>query len=360
VTASQAELVELRRLRLPLVAPFAAAHGTVSVRDVLVVRVVTPDAEGWGECAALPEPTYSPEYVDGAADVIERFLAPRLFDGAGWDDVAGHRMAKAAVEGALLDAGLRAQGVSLAAWLGGVRARVPAGVALGLGASVEDVGRFVEAGYGRVKLKIAPGADVEPVRRVREAFPDVALQVDANGSYGGVDDAGARLAGLDPFGLQCIEQPLADDDLLGHAALARAVRTPICLDESITSAAAARQAIDLGACAVVNVKPGRVGGVAEARRVHDVCVAAGVPAWMGGMLETGIGRAVNVAVASLPGFTLPGDLSASSRYFAEDVTEPFVLVDGGLDVPTGPGIGVSPRPEALARFTTSVRALRPS
>jgi O-succinylbenzoate synthase len=250
--------------------------------------------------------------------------------------------------------------MSLSHYLGGVRDMVDAGVAVGIAPSIgellDTVAAHVEAGYRRVKLKVEPGWDVEPVRAVRERFgPDLLLQVDANASYTLAD--APHLAMLDRFGLVLIEQPLPEDDLAGHAALARRITTPICLDESIRSARDAAAAIGAGACSVVNVKPGRVGGLLEARRVHDVCVAHDVPVWCGGMLETGIGRAANVALASLPGFTLPGDLSASDRYFEEDVTEPFVLDGGRLAVPPGPGIGVTPRTGRLDGCTTSVELL---
>jgi O-succinylbenzoate synthase len=219
-------------------------------------------------------------------------------------------------------------------------------------ALLDAVGGYLDAGYLRIKLKIEPGWDVEPVRAVREQFGDIALQVDANTAYA-VSDA-RHLARLDPFDLLLIEQPLPEDDVLGHAELARTVRTPICLDESITSARTAAAAITLGACSIVNVKPARVGGYLEARRVHDVCAAHGVPVWCGGMLETGLGRAANVALAALPNFTLPGDTSASDRYYATDITPPFQLEDGHLRVPTGPGLGVEPDATLLAEVTTSV------
>ncbi|MBO0729649.1 MAG: o-succinylbenzoate synthase, partial [Acidimicrobiaceae bacterium] len=217
---------------------------------------------------------------------------------------------------------------------------------------VDVVDRRVYEGYRRVKLKVEPGWDVEPVRALRERFGDaLALQVDANGAYTLAD--ARHLARLDAFDLLLIEQPLADDDLAGHTELARLLRTPICLDESITSARVAADAIARGACSVVNVKAGRVGGLLEARRVHDVCAAHGVPVWCGGMLETGLGRAANVALAALPGFTLPGDLSASDRYWRQDLTAPFVLADGHLPVPAGPGLGVAPDPGVLAEVTTA-------
>jgi O-succinylbenzoate synthase len=364
------EEVELRRVRLPLVTPFRTSFGVQHDRDVLLVKVVTPGAEGWGECVAMDEPLYSAEYVDGAQDVIRRFLLPRLFAAGpfGGADVApllaavkGHPMAKAAVEMAVLDAELRVARVSLATHLGAVRAAVDCGVSVGITATIGElldlVERYLDEGYVRIKLKIEPGWDVAPVAAVRERFGDgVALQVDANCAYT-LDDADV-LAELDPFGLLLVEQPLAEDDLLGHAELARRLATPLCLDESITSARLAAEAISLGACAVVNIKAGRVGGYLEAKRVHDVCADRGVPVWCGGMLETGIGRAANLALAALPNFVLPGDTSASDRYYRRDITAPFVLDGGRLAVPSGPGLGVAPLGDALDEATTSVEVIR--
>src|SRR4051812_13532442 len=364
--------VELRRIAMPLVAPFRTSFGTETKRDILLVRAVTEDAEGWGECVAMSGPLYSSEYVDAAADVLRRFLVPRLVAAGpfGAPDVAerlrpvkGHRMAKAALGAAVLDAELRSEGRSFARELGAVHDRVPAGVSVGIMESVpqllDAVGGYLDEGYLRIKLKIEPGWDVAPVRAVRERFGDeVLLQVDANTAYT-VGDA-RQLAKLDPFDLLLIEQPLPEDDLLGHAQLARQVRTPICLDESITSAKVAADAIRLGACSIVNIKPGRVGGYLESRRVHDVCQAHGVPVWCGGMLETGVGRAANLALASLPGFTLPGDTSASDRYFAADITRPHRLMAGRVAVPAGPGIGVDPLPEMLDELTTARSSLLPA
>ncbi|MEV8378095.1 o-succinylbenzoate synthase [Kribbella sp. NPDC056861] len=356
--------VELRRISLPLVSPFRTSFGTETTRDALLVRVVSSEAEGWGECVAMSGPLYSSEYVDGAVDVLRRFFVPAL---AAADQLSavkvapvlakfhGHRMAKAALETALLDAELRAEGRPLARELGAVHDRVPCGVSVGImdsiGELLDAVDGYLAEGYLRIKLKIQPGWDIEPVAAVRERFGDVLLQVDANTAYS-VSDA-RHLARLDPFDLLLIEQPLDEEDVLGHAELARQLKTPICLDESITSARAAAAAISLGACSIVNVKPGRVGGYLESVRIHDVCVAHGIPVWCGGMLETGLGRAANVALAALPGFTLPGDTSGSSRYYATDITAPFTLDDGHLPVPTGPGIGVEPLPDQLAAVTTS-------
>lgn len=364
------EAVELRRVALPLVAPFRTSFGTVTERDILLVRVVTDTGEGWGECVALPDPGYSEEYVDGAHHVLRTFLAPRVLgaDAVSADalpallaPVVGHPMAKTALELAVLDAELQADGTPLAARLGATRDAVECGVSVGMFPAAElldHVDRYVDAGYRRVKLKIEPGHDVDPVRAVRERHPDVALQVDANTAYT-IADAD-RLRALDPFDLLLIEQPLPADDLLGHAELARRIRTPVCLDESITSARVAELAIAVGACTIVNVKAGRVGGYLEAVRVHDVCRAHAVPVWCGGMLETGIGRAANVALAALPGFTLPGDTSASDRYYARDlVTTPFVLDDGRLPVPTGPGLGLAVDHELVEERTTTCEVLRP-
>jgi o-succinylbenzoate synthase len=363
--------IELRRIRLPLVAPFRTSFGVEHERDILLVKATTDAAVGWGECVAGAEPLYSSEYADGAQQVIREHLLPRL---AGIADlsaarvapalagVKGHAMAKGALELALLDAELREHGMPLASYLGAVRDEVPAGVSVGIAGSIPElldtVDGYLADGYPRIKLKIEPGWDVEPVRAVRERFGDVLLQVDANAAYTLAD--APRLARLDPFDLLLIEQPLPEDDVRGHAELAGRLRTPICLDESITSARAAADAIALRACAIVNVKAGRVGGFLEARRVHDVCAANGVPVWCGGMLETGVGRAANLALAALPGFTLPGDTSASARYWHRElITEPFVLEPPGVvRVPSGPGLGVTVDPGFLEEITVSVERRR--
>jgi O-succinylbenzoate synthase len=357
---------ELRRISMPLVSPFRTSFGTETTRDVLLVRAVSTDAEGWGECVAMSGPLYSSEYVDAAADVLRRFFVPALAAvdsavgvGPALSRFHGHRMAKAAVETAVLDAELRAENRTLARELGAVRDRVPCGVSVGImdsiGELLDAVGGYLDQGYLRIKLKIQPGWDLEPVRAVRERFGDILLQVDANTAYTQAD--ARHLARLDPFGLLLIEQPLDEEDVLGHADLARQISTPVCLDESITSARAAAAAIRLGACAVVNIKPGRVGGYLEARRIHDVCLANDIPVWCGGMLETGIGRAANIALAALPGCTLPGDTSASDRYFQTDITTPFTLDNGHLPVPTAAGIGVDPLKAELAAVTTTTEWL---
>jgi O-succinylbenzoate synthase len=356
--------VELIGIGLPLVSPFRTSFGTQTRRNVLLVHVTTPDAEGWAECVAMDDPLYSSEYVDAAAHVLRHHLVPRLAAADGLTaarvatvlhPVKGHRMAKAALETAVLDAELRAAGTPLSQYLGSTKDRVPAGVSVGIMDSLPDlldaVAGYLDQGYLRIKLKIQPGWDYEPVKAVRERFGDILLQTDANTAYTLGD--WKLLKRLDAFDLLFHEQPMDEEDVRGHAELAKLIETPICLDESIVSARSAADAIAIGACSVINIKPGRVGGYLESRRIHDVAVANGIPVWCGGMLETGIGRAANAALAALPGFTLPGDTSASDRYYAQDVTRPFVLEDGHLTVPTGAGIGVDPLPDVLAELMTS-------
>ena len=359
--------VELRRLAIPLVTPFRTSFGTQTERELALLRIETEGAEGYGECGALSAPVYSAEYTDGALEVLRNYLIPLLAAQAArapldpWAvapalaSIKGHRMAKATLETAVLDAWLRERNLSMGEWLGATRTRVAAGVSVGIMDSIPElldaVGGYLAEGYQRIKLKIEPGWDLAPVSAVRERFGDILLQVDANTAYTLAD--APLLARLDPFELLLIEQPLDEEDVRGHAELAKQVRTPICLDESIVSARAAADAIAMGACSIVNIKPARVGGYLESRRIHDVCVANGVGVWCGGMLETGLGRAANVALAALPGFTLPGDTSASDRYYRTDITEPFVLKDGYLEVPREAGIGRSPIPELLESVTKS-------
>jgi o-succinylbenzoate synthase len=363
------EAVELRRIRISLVAPFETSFGTQFERDILILKAITDEGEGWGECVAGEEPDYSSEYVEAAQHVLVHHLLPPLLarPSLAAADVAGalhrfhgHRMAKASIEMAVLDAELRARRESFAHHFGAVRTAVDCGVSVGIHRSIPEllatVGGYLDQGYRRVKLKIKPGWDVEPVRAVRERFGDVLLQVDANTAYTLAD--AAHLAELDSFNLLLIEQPLPEDQVLAHAELAKLVRTPVCLDESITSEQAAADAIQLGACSIINIKPGRVGGYLEARRIHDLCAKHDVPVWMGGMLETGLGRAGNVAMAAMPNFKLPGDTSASNRYYHRDTTEPFVLVDGRLNVPDGLGLGVNVDLAYLEEITTSSQVVR--
>ncbi|MCM2424003.1 o-succinylbenzoate synthase [Streptomyces sp. RKAG293] len=354
--------VELRTVRMPLVAPFRTSFGTETVREAVLLRAVADEAEGWGECCAGTAPLYSSEYTQAAADVLTRYLIPAMTGVSGAHQVGpalaafkGHRTAKAALEMAVLDAELRARDQPLSQAFGATRTHVPCGVSVGITDTIPElldvVAEYLASGYRRIKLKIEPGWDIEPVAAVRERFGDIPLQVDANAAYR-LHQA-RHLARLDPFDLILLEQPLAEDDLLGHAELAKRLTTPICLDESIVDARAAATAIKLKACQIVNIKPGRVGGYLEAKRIHDVCVANDIPVWCGGMLETGLGRAANVALAALPGFRLPGDTSASDRYYTTDITPPFLLEEGRLRVPTGPGLGVTPIPELLEAVTVS-------
>jgi o-succinylbenzoate synthase len=356
---SRVRAVELLLVDLPLVRPFRTSFGEVSDKRCVLVRVETDEAEGWGECVADSRPDFSGEFNEGAWLVLRDFLAPSLFRAGDVDvaaadlafaDVRGNPMAKAALLDAVVDADLRASATSLASWLGAERDRVQCGVSIGIAPStdalLEQVSDYLEQGYRRIKLKIEPGVDVERVRSVRDAHPGILLSVDANAAYSPADVDVFR--SMDDVDLLMIEQPLHHEDLLRHAELQALLRTDLCLDESIRSAADATAALELGACRVVNIKQGRVGGLLEAKRIHDLCLERRVPVWCGGMLETGVGRAVNVALAAMPGFTLPGDTSASARYFHEDLTEPFELApDGTMAVPTGPGIGVAPRPDRL-------------
>jgi O-succinylbenzoate synthase len=364
------ESVELRVVRLPLVTPFRTSQHRQDERVALLVCAHTSEGDGWADCAVDEGPLYEPEFLSGARAVMAEYLVPMLMAAP---DVAaarvqsvlapvkGHQMAKAALETAVLDAELRAKQMSFAQYLGAVRDRVPAGVSVGipdsLGELIGQVESYLEQGYQRIKLKIEPGWDLEPIRAVRERFGSgLALQADANAAY--TLASAPHLRALDAFGMLLLEQPLAADDLLGHAELARLLTTPVCLDESITSPRAAATALRLGACSVINIKPARVGGYLAARAIHGLCAAHSVPVWCGGMLETGIGRAANLALAALENFTLPGDVSATARYYTEDITRAFVLEDGHIAVPSGPGTGVEILPDVLGRLTVHREVLR--
>ena len=356
--------IELRIIHLPLVRPFRTSFGTQTSREVLMVKVQNENGiTGWAECVAMSDPLYSPEYIAGCLDLMKRFLIPGLKSkiNISAEDVSvilkpflGGQMAKASLETAILDAELRSRNISLATYLGATKNKVECGVSVGIAdnleALAEEVKSYVDAGYRRIKLKIEPGWDIEAVKHIRDLYPEIPLQVDANQAYSR-DDA-KHLSKLDEFNLLLIEQPLDEHDFLGHALLAKEVKTPICLDESIISVQSAEDAIALKATSIINVKPGRVGGYIESVKIHDLCLKNSIPVWCGGMLETGIGRAANLALAALPGFTLPGDTSASARYFKQDITVPFVMENGYLNVPTGPGIGVEPDMEFLDEITT--------
>lgn len=358
------EAVELRQISMRLMAPFETSFGVEHQRQCLIVRIDAEGLEGWGECVAGEFPGYSYETSQTAWSILTEFLIPSLLRGEAGSPaefvrragrVRGHPMAKAGLELALWDLAGKAQHMPLAELLGGERATVPVGVSVGIQPDqrqlLETVAGYLDQGYRRIKLKIKPGHDLQPLRAVRQRHPELALQADANAAYS--HDDLARLAELDAYSLLMLEQPFARSDLIGHIRLCKRLRTPVCLDEGVGSAPEARQALELGACQVVNIKPGRVGGLSEAAAIHDACVALGAPVWCGGMLETGIGRAANLALAALPGFTLPGDISASDRYYAEDLAWPrFALnPDSTIDVPTGEGLGVEVDRKALARFT---------
>ncbi len=361
--------IELRLIGLPLVRPFRTSFGTSTEKVCVLARVETEDGHGWGECVAEEEPGFSAEWNGSVWAAIADFLGPALLragDVSAEDlegvfaFVRGNRMAKATLVDAVLDAELRARDRSLATYLGADRDRVACGVSVGIAATTDElraqVDGYLADGYQRIKLKIEPGLDVERVAAIRADHPDILLSVDANAAY--TPEQIDVFRSLDELDLLMIEQPLDHEDIVLHAGLQAQLRTAVCLDESIRSAADAAAAIGLGACRIVNIKQGRVGGVLEARRVHDVSRDAGVPVWCGGMLETGIGRATNLALAAMPNFTLPGDTSASARYFPEDLTEPFVLApDGTMGVPTGPGIGVEPLPERLKACTNRTETL---
>jgi O-succinylbenzoate synthase len=364
--------VEMREIRLRLVHFFETSFGRTIERRILLVRVTDTDgAEGWGECTAGEGPFYSEEWIDSAWEATRLFLAPMVLgreveaaaDVFGlMGRVRGNRMAKAAIETACWDLEARRAGVPLWRHLGGVRTEIPCGVSIGIQDShaqlLEKIERELRDGYQRIKIKIKPGWDREVVEAVRARFPDVRLMVDANSAYT-LEDA-AMLRALDEYDLLMIEQPLAYDDREDHAKLQKQIRTPVCLDESVRSAEDARKAIEAGACRIINVKLGRVGGHFEAARVEAICRERDVPIWCGGMLESGIGRAHNIAMATLRGFTLPGDVSASARYWAEDIIEPAVTVTpaGTIKVPDGPGIGFEVRRDFVESLTVRAETLR--
>jgi O-succinylbenzoate synthase len=358
------ESAELFHLRMRLKQPFETSFGVEHDRECLLIRVEGSGAAGWGECVAGGFPGFSYETTGTAWHVLERYLFPAVLGyelngvshfRARLDPVNGHPMAKAGFELALWDWMGQIAGLPLADLLGARRSRVPVGVSIGIQPNLDQllglVRQYLDAGYARIKLKIKPGYDLEPVGAVRRAFPEAKLQVDANAAY--PPDQLGTLSALDEFDLLLIEQPFAPGQWLAHARLQERLSTPICLDESIGSVEDARLALDLGACRIINIKPGRVGGLSEAVDIHDLCRKRQVPVWCGGMLETGVGRAGNLALAALPGFELPGDISASERYYAEDIASPTFTLnpDGTIDVPLGTGLGVSIERGSLERAT---------
>jgi O-succinylbenzoate synthase len=360
----QIQGITLREISMKLVAPFETSMDRLEVRRILLLEANVDGVTGWGECVAAEAPFYSPEYADTAWPVLRDFLWPMVkgqkFDSACevWDllkRVRGHNMAKACLEAAAWDAEAKQKGVPLAKLLGGTREEIASGVSIGIKDSVEElvatVKKELAAGYQRIKIKIRPGKDREPVERLRQEFPRIKLMVDANSAYTLEDFP--LLKQLDGFYLMMMEQPLGWDDLYSHIELQKRLETPICLDECVHTEEQARAAVELGACKIINIKLGRVGGFTVARRIHDLCQQHGIPVWCGGMLESGIGRAHNVALATLPNFSLPGDVTASKRYWAEDIIAPEVTVSpqGTIRVPTRPGIGFEPRLDLIEKLT---------
>jgi o-succinylbenzoate synthase len=365
------DAVELRVLKMRLLKPFRTSFGVQQDRYPLLVRLEIADRSHWGECVAGEGPWYSSETIETAWQILKGYLLPsvigrELADVAALEQlfapVRGHRMAKACIEMAFTAALAEQARKSLATYLGGVRDRVETGVSIGIQPTIDElldaVSKHLAEGYRRIKVKIEPGWDVAAIAAIRERFPEIMLMADANSAYD-LEDA-SHLAELDRFRLLMLEQPLSAGDLVDHAALQRRIRTPICLDESIESARDARHAVELGACRVINIKPGRVGGFSQSRRIHDIAATAGIPVWCGGMLETGIGRACNVALATLPNFRFPGDISASDRYWAEDIVDPpFVLQKGGtIAVPTRWGLGVRVKVDLVDRLTVKREVVR--
>jgi len=355
--------ITLREIHLKLLSPFQTSFGTSDLRRILLVEAEGDGVTGWGESTAGENPFYSYETVETAWLILRDYLWPivrgkEIAAAAVWDmfaGVRGHNMAKAALETAIWDAEAKQKNLALAKLLGGSREEIPCGVSIGIQSTTASLIAKVEdslaAGYQRIKIKIKPGADLELVRALREKFPRVRLMADANSAYS-LDDA-PMLKQLDAFHLMMIEQPLGWDDIYSHAKLQRQLETPICLDECIHELEHARAAIETDACRIINIKLGRVGGHTAARRMHDLCQQKSIPVWCGGMLESGIGRAHNIAMSSLANFSLPGDVSASRRYWAEDVIEPEVEVSkqGTIRVPSAPGIGYAPRIDRIESLT---------
>ena len=354
------DLITLHHVQMRLKSPFETSFGRIESREAIIIEARSDGLLGLGECVADRHPGYSYETTVTAWHIIKDYLAPMAID-TPFDNpdefqrkmstIRGHPMAKGGIEMAIWDIYARQQGIPLAEALGGVRDQVEVGVSIGIQSSIPEllntVSDFLDQGYRRIKIKIKPGCDIRETKAVRQAFPEIPLQVDANSAY--TLDSAKRLLPLDDLNLLLIEQPLADDDLWDHHRLQEVLHTPICLDESIQSPRHTRQALEMKACRVINIKAGRVGGLVPAKEIHDICLQAGVPVWCGGMLETGVGRAANLALASLQNFVLPGDISATDRYYDQDITkERFTLnPDSTIDVPNKPGLGVELEPEAL-------------
>jgi len=358
------ERIELFHTKMILVSPFVTSMGTEYDEEHIMVRVDAEGLTGWGESVAEGTPFYSYETVPTAWHILQDFLIPSILGKnissvdeaiASYSKVRGHMMAKAGLEAALWDLFAKSKNISLSKMLGGTRDKIDVGVSIGIQGSVpiliKKVRGYLDEGYKRIKIKISPGFDMQFIEALRNEFPGLLLQVDANSAYSLKDIA--LFKKMDKFNLSLIEQPLGYDDIYDHSKLQRELKTPLCLDESIHSIDDTRAAIELGSCRIINIKPGRVGGFTESKLIHDYCASMNIPVWHGGMLESGIGRAGNVALASLPNFTLPGDISASKRYYVEDIVEPEFVVnaDGTMDVPTKPGIGVEVNMKMLKKVT---------
>jgi O-succinylbenzoate synthase len=355
----------LREIHLKLVAPFETSFDRTTERRIILAEVNADGVSGWGECTAGESPFYSPEDTDTCWHILKNYLWPilkgrELRSAADvWpllEHVRGHNMAKATVETAVWDAEAKLKNIPLWKLLGGERQEIPCGVSIGIKDSLDELVAAVQkelaAGYQRIKIKIKPGKDLPQVQRLRQEFPRIKLMVDANSAYR--KDDWPLLKQLDAFYLMMIEQPLGWDDLFGHVEVQKNLQTPICLDECIHDYEQAKAAIALGACKIINIKLGRVGGLLQAKRIHDLCRRHSIPVWCGGMLESGIGRAQNIAMSTLPNFSLPGDVTASKRYWHEDVISPEVTVtpQGTIHVPSAPGIGFMPRLDRISSLTT--------
>jgi len=360
----QIDRIELRHIKMDLVSPFVTSMGTEYNEEHIIIRVDSEGITGWGECVAEGTPFYSYETVQTAWHILRDFLIPSVLgkNVSNVDDaialfarIRGNRMAKAGLEAAFWDILAKSKNISLSTMLGGTRKKIDVGISIGIQNSevelIEKVEGYLREGYKRIKIKISPGNDIRFVRALRIRLPELLLQVDANSAYSLEDTK--MFKEMDQYGLLLIEQPLGYEDIYDHSKLQREIKTPICLDESIHSLGDTRAAIELESCRVINIKPGRVGGFKESKLIHDYCASKNIPVWHGGMLESGIGRAGNVALASLPNFTLPGDISASNRYYKEDIVEPEFVVnkDGSMDVPVKPGIGVEINHKRLEKVT---------
>jgi len=363
--------IKLDRLHIPLKHPFETSFGKLLVRDFVVVSVTSDGVTGYGESTAFPLPFYNEESTETVLYILKDLLIPQVLKmenlehpddlGPIFDSVKGHRMAKASLEGAVWDLYCKKKGISLSEALGGTKDEIDVGVSIGIEPTIEEllerVGNCIDQGYKKIKVKIKPGFDVKPMEAIRERFGmDVPLMADANSAYT-LNDVDL-LKQLDPLNLIMIEQPLAYDDIIDHAVLQKEISTPICLDESIHSVEDARKAVEIGATKIINIKVGRVGGLSEAKKIHDYCKAVNIPVWCGGMLESGIGRAHNIAITSLSNFTIPGDTSPSNRYWDQDITDPEIdfYKPGVLKVPDGPGIGYGINEQAFNDYVVYTEA----